>query len=605
MKSHGNTLMNKIFNPRNVKPPVPTDIDEADACMERFIRQKYQHRTLEDGRPKPPSRQDSNQGISPEGSPPPLPPKPSKPVGFGLRSASSAADLRRMSVNQGQIGRRESPPPPVPSLGMGASVNTSGNRSFESMMATLRDMGFQNERRNAIVLRELEGNLEKSIETLQRLGEGSNPASRARTPAQPAGATIGASSTGTSSNPFDQLDARPPAQPTNPSYNPFDIPSQPQASQFQQPQAQPLEQSFQNLQVAQPLQPHSTGGYFHQQQQQTPFSQPYYQQSTAPASATLSQGAFVSSPQPTDGGNNPFFQTGAQPQASLATPPVSQNPGLGRTNPFFTQPPSQPAAGSQSTPGFPPPRHANTMPSFSSTTAFGQPSPFQSQAPQSQPSQLQAQPPQQSQPTQQSHNPFQTLTAPATPHSAGYQGPSKYGYQASTQRLAPQATGRLNPANKNNILSLYNFSPTPAMTPENSQIPPSGGFNPATTGTANPYGSYGSVPQMQAQTQQPGTFPSATPQFQTPFSQPSADPQAAGGSRNPFMSSVPGAGAMPAPQQQLQPQQQQTMGLGMSGPPTAGGFSRSHMSQQSVDISGFQNGRHSPDAFASLSARYG
>lgn len=33
-------------------------------------------------------------------------------------------------------------------------------------------------------------------------------------------------------------------------------------------------------------------------------------------------------------------------------------------------------------------------------------------------------------------------------------------------------------------------------------------------------------------------------------------------------------------------------------------FAKSHVSQESVDIGGLQNGRHSPDAFASLSARY-
>jgi hypothetical protein len=35
-----------------------------------------------------------------------------------------------------------------------------------------------------------------------------------------------------------------------------------------------------------------------------------------------------------------------------------------------------------------------------------------------------------------------------------------------------------------------------------------------------------------------------------------------------------------------------------------GNFPKTHMSQQSVDINGFQSGRHSPDAFANLSARY-
>lgn len=35
----------------------------------------------------------------------------------------------------------------------------------------------------------------------------------------------------------------------------------------------------------------------------------------------------------------------------------------------------------------------------------------------------------------------------------------------------------------------------------------------------------------------------------------------------------------------------------------ANGGSR-HVSQESVDVGGFQSGRHSPDAFASLSARF-
>lgn len=66
-------------------------------------------------------------------------------------------------------------------------------------------------------------------------------------------------------------------------------------------------------------------------------------------------------------------------------------------------------------------------------------------------------------------------------------------------------------------------------------------------------------------------------------------------------------------QAQQQAQQQPGLGIGMgmkattAGPPPAAPspFGRTHMSKQSVDISGLQNGRHSPDAFASLSARYG
>ena len=56
------------------------------------------------------------------------------------------------------------------------------------------------------------------------------------------------------------------------------------------------------------------------------------------------------------------------------------------------------------------------------------------------------------------------------------------------------------------------------------------------------------------------------------------------GSRNPFQ----GATISLAP----------TNGIG-----SASGSYR-HASQESVDLGGFHNGRHSPDAFASLSARF-
>jgi len=148
--------------------------------------------------------------------------------------------------------------------------------------------------------------------------------------------------------------------------------------------------------------------------------------------------------------------------------------------------------------------------------------------------------------------------------------------------------------------------------------------------------SVGSTPQTQ-----PASNITTPHQPQQPLS--AGLPQNQTGSRNPFMSSPP-ASAPPTqpdfgtspfqsqPQQsfqqqpfQTQPQQQQQtqsgLGIGMgmnmnigmdmkpSGPPPSSlnnmGFARNHMSQQSIDLNGLQNGRHSPDAFASLSARYG
>lgn len=92
MKSNGNVTVNKSFNPKNIKPDIPLDADEVDSAMERFIRKKYQERSLSDGKPRLPSRSgDTGFGASTNDSPPPpLPPKKGKLFGFGLRASSSA-----------------------------------------------------------------------------------------------------------------------------------------------------------------------------------------------------------------------------------------------------------------------------------------------------------------------------------------------------------------------------------------------------------------------------------------------------------------------------------------------------------------------------------
>ncbi|KAL4928856.1 putative GTPase activating protein for Arf [Aspergillus undulatus] len=565
MRTHGNTIVNKIYNPRNVQPPVPTDIDESDACMERFIRQKYQTRSLETGRPKPPSRQDSSYTKSPEpeGSPPPLPPKPARPFGFGLRSASSATNLNRYSTaNRGP----ESPVTPV---------SDSRRSSFDLKLARLKEMGFTNERRNATALKGLDGNFDKTVETLVRVGEGKQTP-QVRTPAATT-PSIGAS---VSANPFDQLDAKEPAQPAQAngqSYNPFGMPTtQPQAQP--QPATQSLEQSFQKLQVAQPLFPHSTGGY--------PNTQNPAPQSGYSPFAPVQRG-FVSSPQPLDNASNPFFQTGAQPQASLNT---LQDPYSAQTNPFFSQPstqqPQAPFQNQNQPAGSTYPttlRHVNTMPPLSSTTSpFGQPSPFQQQ-PQQQPQQPQLglQTTQPAQPGQSPFNTLQSMSATNTP-LAGYPGQSPFGYPQSAHPLGQQPTGRVD---KNSILALYSFSAPPPAIPEQQQAQP-----PAEFGAGLQPG--------QAQNPQPTTFTSTDYNSQP---QPTIDQTA--GSRNPFM----GFAAPGAQQPTHVPTQQPAYGMPMTSanPAANPGFMRSHMSQQSVDINGFQSGRHSPDAFASLSARQG
>lgn len=611
--------------------------------MERFIRQKYQHRTLESGKPRPPSRDGArfvkplpdpmDAPSSPEGSPPPLPPKTGKFFGFGLRSASSTSNLRRKK-GKTDIDYHSPAFPQRPTQRLGAPVADVTTASFESKLSSLREMGFNNDKRNETVLRGLNEDLDRAVETLVRLGEGSNPPSGARTPASITNTASARPAPppklDTSNNPFDragasQTQSQPPSQPQSASYNPFDRPTpQPQP-------AQPLESSFQNLQMSRPLFPHSTGGYPNN------------------VTSTFSpQNPYAASPQPVDNSFNPFFQTAPQPQAG--TPNQSYpSPWAQQTNPFFNagpqnpsiqqsqlQPQSQPqSATSTSGPTlpFPPPRHANTMPVMSSTSPFGA-SPFGPE-----PSfQSQPQPQQQQQQQQQlqaqstgSYNPFQSATAPTTPQSAGpypNQFPPQFQSQFQPQQpqhLVPQGTGRMD---KNSILSLYNLAPS------QSNIPP--------------------IPEQPQVQQQPvnglyGTSPvppltnslNSTPQTQPGSFVPS--PQPTGGSfmasRNPFNGVVNGAANGTAPtgsglaaQAGINPYPQSSglgigmaagtgapgvtppmgMGMGMNSPPSAAGgppgnpaFPRIHMTKPSVDVNGLQNGRHSPDAFASLSARYG
>ncbi|KAI9880276.1 MAG: hypothetical protein M1830_004395 [Pleopsidium flavum] len=553
MKRNGNLSSNRAYNPQNVKPSIPLDVDEVDSAMERFIRQKYEHRSFSGGTARPTVRQNTGSTRSSEEQPPPLPPKPGKRFGFGLRAASSTFPLSRTA--------RESPPespdgrtgfggPPSPihvnkqSRVFGASIGGTG-ATFDSKLETLRDMGFADEKRNSAVLKGLSGNLERAVETLVRLGEGNAPSSRARSPMPPRSMSNNgwaadqppkAASPIKSSNPFDQPTADPPtqnqriapehvhsnggyfsnSQGQSNSYNPFDAAIQNPSS------SQTLEQTFQNLQVSQPLFPNATGGYPSQQQQ---LQQARYQQSMTPPVPQIPQQYTFSSytqqqqQQPPLGNYNPFFQT---PQQPLSNPYISPQQLRASANPYAVQ-------------------------SYN-TASFIQNQPLQ--------------PPQQ-QPQHQQQFPSYTQQHPAleTPQQS-------HQYR---QPLLPQQTGRID---KTSILALYNYphlAPTPFhhldTTPTPSSNPPLPNLPP------------GLPSHGQRSVTMPATLSS--------------------GSRNPFLpvggGAVTDAGG----------------GGGGGGRPTAlqangngNGESSRHVSQESVDVGGLQSGRHSPDAFASLSARF-
>lgn len=562
MKRNGNVTSNRTFNPQNAKPPIPMDVDEVDSAMEKFIRQKYEQRVFSGGAGRPVVRQSTGSTRSSEEQPPPLPPKPSKRFGFGLRAASSTFPLSRtarMSPPESPEGNTRFAAPPSPirvnkqSRVFGASIGGIG-ATFESKLGTLRDMGFPDEKRNSAVLKGLSGNLERAVETLIRLGEGNAPPSRTRTPMPSKSPSYQASTTADeplraaspvkSTNPFDQPTAglsisnQQAALPTpeyghsnggfvyntqgqSSSYNPFDAPTQVTTS------PQELEQSFQQLQVSQPLFPHATGGYPSQQQQ---LQQARYQQSMTPPVPQMPQqysfSTYTQHQQPSLGSYNPFLQSGQQPSSN---PYTSQQQLSTSSNPYAVS-------------------------SYNNNTIPIQSQPF---APQPQP-----QPQSQQQPFSGYTQQYSLNNTPQPAYQPPYQQPQP-------QPLIPQPTARFD---KTSILALYNY---PQLAPAPLQHPSS---------TTDP-------------TRMP-KLPSGVPALGQPHRSVTMPATLAAGSRNPFLpaggfgaSDGGGTGSGGG------------VGFGGRPVPQANGESR-HVSQESVDVGGWQSGRHSPDAFASLSARF-
>jgi hypothetical protein len=125
MKSNGNVVSNQLYNPKNVKAEIPIDVDEVDGVLERYIRQKYEHRSFSGGIGGGGGRQPAAKhytGSTSTGSlgddPPPLPPKPGKKFGFSLRSSSSSFTGRRnkdVFFRRRTTGTNEQRSPPAPS----------------------------------------------------------------------------------------------------------------------------------------------------------------------------------------------------------------------------------------------------------------------------------------------------------------------------------------------------------------------------------------------------------------------------------------------------------------------------------------------------------
>ena len=584
MKRNGNVNTNRTLNPQNTKPPIPLDVDEVDAVLEKFIKQKYDQQLFSGGHSRRPAiRNDTGSTRSSEDQPPPLPPKPGKRFGFGLRSASSMLPLSRNTPasppRSPQDGVNGFSAEPIrvnkQSRVFGASVGGGGGE-MEAKLAQLKDMGFGDEKRNASILKGMNGNLERAIETLVRLGEGSAPTSRSRTPnqarniavsqplsslpssAQSTGAVNGISfaangdmsATSTDSQgqqSYQSMEQSSQAQanrnfsPSNPyqspaqSYNPFGIPNE-------QPANLSLERAFSSMQISsqqqQPLFPNATGGY----PSQPPPPQDTRFQTMTPPVPQMPQQYIQSNPyvQQNSASNqsyNPFYPT--QQTLPQSTSPYASTPQTPDTqqsyNPFQQyQPPSIPQ---------------QLMNGYSTES----PGVFSPQVPQDsffQQNLLQQQYQKAQFQQQQFSNPYA-----APQHSMT--DPSQYSMQSQPQQpqqfdpyqaqpLQPQPTGRID---KSSILALYNYPQlAPPPLPNNASAAPS------------PESSTANLPSGVKQAQRSVTMPV----------------QLSSGNRNPFHSATVNANA--------------TNGM-ESG-------SARHVSQESV------NGRHSPDAFASLSARF-
>ena len=578
MKRNGNANTNRTFNPQNTKPPIPLDVDEVDAVLEKFIKQKYDQQLFSGGRSRQPAiRNDTGSTRSSDDQPPPLPPKPGKRFGFGLRSASSMLPLSRTALTS---------PPRSPHDGVngfsaeplrvnkqsrvfGASVGGGGGE-MEAKLSQLRDMGFADEKRNASILKGMHGNLERSIETLVRLGEGSAPTSRSRTPnqvrnttasqplpalpssAQNTGVVNGisfeangvtsATSTGSQGQqPYPSMEPRQ-AQanrsfsPSNPyqsqaqSYNPFGIPNK-------QPANGALERAFSGMQISpqqqQPLFPNATGGY---PSQPPPPQDTRFQTMTPPVPQMPEQymqsNPYVQQLSASNQNYNPFYQASQQAVQPSTNPYVSMPQTPDTQQSFNTLQQYQPPALSQQLMN----NYSTESPGV--CTPLAQQDSFFQQNPNQQQNQnlyFQQQ--------QQSSNPY-------APHQL-MTDPSQYSTHAQNQNFNPYQPQRLQPRriDKSSILALYNY-PQLALPPLTSD------------------------PNAAPSAEQPLANP--PPSIKQGLRSVTMPVQPSSGSRNPFQSAT-------------------------GNPNAANGMEPGgarHVSQESV------NGRHSPDAFASLSARF-
>ncbi|MCJ1397078.1 hypothetical protein MMC11_000270 [Xylographa trunciseda] len=569
MKSRGNSTSNHIYNPKNTQPSVPLDVDEVDSAMEKFIRQKYDQQVFSGGnstRAVPARAPVQHYTGSSDDQPPPPPPKTGKRFGFSLRSASSALPLSRSSQDSSPISPdfpRKVSHAPAPirinkqSRIFGASLGVT-EEGMEWKLVTLKEMGFPDDKRNSNILKGLNGDLERAIESLVRLGEGTTPSSRTRTPTSAKFPDVVRPVTKAMTTPAQMTTTAPtavveqqaqvssqtqfqpqtfsssasnPLAPSNQSYNPFEkvnapLMSAPMSAPFQQ---SAFENAFQNMQIQQPLFPNSTGGYPNHQQQ---IEQARIQQSMTPPVPLMphhfsQNNPYTQQPSPT---YNPFLNM-AQQSLQQASP----NPYMPNQQSFVPQDVYQ---------------NQQSLNSVLSQPAQSQ---LHQQWGQLSPQLYQESPQQMFNPQSFGQSVQPPIQSPSYPLQTVYQNQ----LQSVPQPLMSQPTGRYD---KSSIMDLYNYpqlAPLPLLRDLHGSNATSSGSPPQPSSAKLPPG----VPGLG---QRSATMPA----------------NLSSGSKNPFLNSG--------------------IAMGSAGAAQANGTSN-YITQPSAEAG---NGRHSPDAFASLSARF-
>lgn len=616
MRKVGNRASNQIYNPENKQPPIPIDADEADSAMERFIRQKYIHNVAE--QTKKPSTP-----LSDEGTPPPLPPKNSSK--FGFRAAFSRS--KTMPTKHDAFAPESPPLTNKPSKVFGATVDYDAPDDTDKKLAKLRDMGFHNTQRNGIVLKGVSGDLDRAVEALVRLGEGDRPppappkepkertlrATRSLTPMMPGSSGLSGglnvaqrsetdrptTSSTTSTNPYDMLNRAQPqtAHSTGSlqSTNPYNTSTNPFASMSTG--ASPIDQAFQNMNIS--AQQTGTSPNAAAFSLPMPARQPVYQRS-APASPQTPHGLGLTNsmtfpfatqqqqqpqtglqPQPT--GYNPYFSQPAQQQqlSPMPQPQFAQNGMHLNTNQMGGQMASNPYVRSPTRMASPPP-----LGQISETATFST-SPMPLASPGTNPFvtaqlQPQQQPQQQQQYMQPQQQMYQTQQQPQQPHQFQQQAQQfpqqpfqqqpfqQQAFQQQAFQQQPQQMFQQQQAyqqfqaprhDKASIMALYGQAAKQPLQAQTQSIPE----NQAVDAFAAPSMPVATQPRSVSQPL-PGTNPFAASMQQAPGMAPAAAPASADALRTGRQIS------------------RESMNLGL-------------------DMA-WTNGRHSPDAFASLSARH-